>query len=310
MPSPSPRPARKAVIPVAGMGTRFLPATKAVPKELLPVVDRPALQYIVEEAARAGLGEVLMVTGRNKAAIEDYFDRHPELETLLEKKGDADRLSSVAESTDVAQVHFVRQGEAKGLGHAVLQAAAFVGEEPFAVLLGDDLIDARDHLLEHMLAVQAEHGGCVIALLDVGRENIDKYGAVAVEPGTRTAMDGDEVVRVTGLVEKPPVDEAPSSLAIIGRYVLAPPIFDVLRETPPGRGDEIQLTDALATLVERGEPVHGVVFSGRRYDTGDRLDYLKAVVRLAAERADLGPPLRAFLREFVADLPDEGASPS
>jgi UTP--glucose-1-phosphate uridylyltransferase len=310
MPAPNARPARKAVIPVAGMGTRFLPATKAVPKELLPVVDRPALQYIVEESARAGLAEVLMVTGRNKSAIEDYFDRHPELETLLEKKGDADRLVAVAESTDVAQVHFVRQGEAKGLGHAVLQAAAFVGEEPFAVLLGDDLIDARDHLLEHMLAVQAQHGGCVIALLDVGRENIDKYGAVAVEPIGHPTLDGDEVLRVTGLVEKPPADEAPSTLAIIGRYVLAPPIFDVLRETPPGRGDEIQLTDALATLVERGEPVHGVVFSGRRYDTGDRLDYLKAVVRLAVEREDLGPPLRAFLREFVADLPDEGASAS
>ncbi|MGZ4508408.1 MAG: UTP--glucose-1-phosphate uridylyltransferase [Blastococcus sp.] len=309
MSSSSARPATKAVIPVAGMGTRFLPATKAIPKELLPVVDRPALAYIVEEAARAGLPEVLMVTGRNKGAIEDYFDRHPELETALEKKGDADRLASVHESTNVAQVHFVRQGEARGLGHAVLQAAAFVGDAPFAVLLGDDLIDARDHLLEQMLAVQAEHGGSVIALLDVGRENIDKYGAVAVEQRTQTG-EGDEVVTITGLVEKPPVDEAPSSLAIIGRYVLAPEIFAVLRETAPGRGDEIQLTDALATLVERGQPVHGVVFSGRRYDTGDRLDYLKAVVRLASERDDLGPPMRAFLREFVAELPAEGASPS
>jgi UTP--glucose-1-phosphate uridylyltransferase len=307
---PAPGPATKAVIPVAGMGTRFLPATKAVPKELLPVVDRPALQYIVEEAARAGLPEVLMVTGRNKAAIEDFFDRHPELESALEKKGDADRLAAVHESTDIAQVHFVRQGEAKGLGHAVLQAAAFVGNAPFAVLLGDDLIDARDLLLEQMLAVQAEHGGSVIALLDVGRENIDKYGAVAVEPLEQSGGSGDEVVTVTGLVEKPPVDEAPSSLAIIGRYVLAPEIFDVLRETAPGRGGEIQLTDALATLVERGEPVHGVVFTGRRYDTGDRLDYLKAVVQLACERDDLGPPLRAFLREFVAGLPAEGASPS
>ena len=307
---PASRSARKAVIPVAGMGTRFLPATKAVPKELLPVVDRPALQYIVEEAARAGLPEVLMVTGRNKAAIEDFFDRHPELETALEKKGDADRLAAVHASTDVAQVHFVRQGEARGLGHAVLQAAAFVGDEPFAVLLGDDLIDARDHLLEHMLAVQDEHGGSVIALLDVGLENIDKYGAVAIEPGTQTSMEGDEVVRITGLVEKPPIEEAPSSLAIIGRYVLAPEVFDVLRETPPGRGGEIQLTDALATLVERGEPLHGVVFSGRRYDTGDRLDYLKAVVRLASERDDLGPAFTAFLREFVSELPTAGASPS
>jgi UTP--glucose-1-phosphate uridylyltransferase len=306
MTSQGSRPARKAVIPVAGMGTRFLPATKAVPKELLPVVDRPALQYIVEEAARAGLPEVLMVTGRNKAAIEDFFDRVPELETALEKKGDAGRLEAVRSSTEIAQVHFVRQGEARGLGHAVLQAAAFVGDEPFAVLLGDDLIDARDHLLEQMLEVQAEHGGSVIALLDVGMENIDKYGAVAVEP----ASDGGDVVAVTGLVEKPPVEEAPSSLAIIGRYVLAPEIFAVLRETQPGRGGEIQLTDALATLVERGEPVHGVVFGGRRYDTGDKLDYLKAVVRLAAERDDLGPPLRTWLHEFVNELPAEGASSS
>jgi UTP--glucose-1-phosphate uridylyltransferase len=309
MPTSSDRPARKAVLPVAGLGTRFLPATKAVPKELLPVVDRPALQYIVEEAARAGLGEVLMVTGRNKSAIEDFFDRTPELEDALEKKGDAARMDAVRASTELAQVHFVRQGEARGLGHAVLQAAAFVGDEPFAVLLGDDLIDARDHLLEQMLAVQAEHGGSVVALLDVGRENIDKYGAVAVEPSGHTG-EGDEVVAITGLVEKPPVDEAPSSLAIIGRYVLAPEVFEVLRTTAPGRGGEIQLTDALATLVERGEPVHGVVFSGRRYDTGDKLDYLKAVVRLASERDDLGPPLRAWLREFVDGLPAEGASPS
>src|SRR3954447_18656037 len=314
MPSENVRPAarttRKAVIPVAGLGTRFLPATKAVPKELLPVVDRPALEYIVEEAARAGLPEVLMVTGRGKAAIEDFFDRNPELEAALEKKGDAGRLAAVHASTNLAQVHFVRQGEAKGLGHAVLQAAAFVGDEPFAVLLGDDLIDERDHLLEHMLAVQAEHGGSVIALLDVGRENIDKYGAVAVEPGGQPVVDGDEVVRVTGLVEKPPIDEAPSSLAIIGRYVLSATVFDVLRDTPPGRGGEIQRTTPLAPLVESGEPVHGVVFSGRRYDTGDRLDYLKAVIRLASERDDLGPPLRAWLHEFVSDLPAEGASPS
>ncbi|MPQ99396.1 NTP transferase domain-containing protein [Modestobacter sp. I12A-02628] len=293
------------------MGTRFLPATKAVPKELLPVVDRPALQYIVEEAARAGLPEVLMVTGRNKAAIEDFFDRTPELEAALEKKGDQSRLDAVHESTDVAQVHFVRQGEAKGLGHAVLQAAAFVGDEPFAVLLGDDLIDARDHLLEQMLAVQSEHGGCVIALLDVGRENIDKYGAVAIEEAEHTAdgdSSGDTVVRVTGLVEKPPVDEAPSSLAIIGRYVLSPEVFDAIRATPPGRGGEIQLTDALLRLVEQGHPVHGVVFSGRRYDTGDKLDYLKAVVRLAVERDDLGPALRSWLVEFVAQLPEGGGT--
>src|SRR3569833_3104485 len=315
MPTATSRATRKAGIPVAGLGTRFLPATKAVPKELLPVVDRPALQYIVEEAARAGHPEKLIVTGRNKGAIEDHFDRTPELETALEAKGDGDRLASVHESTDVAQVFFVRQGEAKGLGHAVLQAAAFVGDEPFAVLLGDDIIDARDLLLEQMLAVQAEHGGAVIALLDVGADNISKYGAVAVEEAEASAEvagagAGDQVLRVTGLVEKPPADEAPSTLAIIGRYVLPAEIFAAIRETPPGRGGEIQLTDALLKLVEDGVPVHGIVFSGRRYDTGDKLDYLKAVVRLAVEREDLGPAFGPWLRAFVADLPREGASPA
>ncbi len=302
--------ARKAVIPVNGLGTRLLPATKALPKELLPVVDRPALQYVVEEAARAGLHEVLMVTGRGKAAIEDHFDRNVELEQALEKKGDAERLAAVHAATDLAHVHFVRQGEARGLGHAVLQAATFVGDEPFAVLLGDDLIDARDHLLEHMLAVQRAHGGSVVALLDVGLQRIGRYGAAAVQPLADAPIEGDAIVRVTGLVEKPLAGEAPGNLAVIGRYVLAPEVFDVLRETPPGLAGEIQLTDALATLIQRGEPVHGVVFSGRRYDTGDRLDYLKAVVRLAVERDDLGPPLRSWLRKFVADLPPEGASPS
>jgi UTP--glucose-1-phosphate uridylyltransferase len=301
----TPQTATKAVIPVAGMGTRFLPATKAVPKELLPVVDRPALQYIVEEAARAGLPEVLMVTGRNKGAIEDFFDRTPELETALGNKGDQSRLDAVHASTDVAQVFFVRQGEARGLGHAVLQAAAFVGDEPFAVLLGDDIIDARDHLLEEMLAVQAEHGGAVVALLDVGAENISKYGAVAVDESA-----AGSAVRITGLVEKPPADQAPSTLAIIGRYVLPPEVFAALRVTEPGKGGEIQLTDALVKLVDDGVPVHGVVFSGRRYDTGDKLDYLKAVVRLAAEREDLGPEFGPWLRNFVADLPAEGASPA
>ena len=289
--------ARKVVIPVAGLGTRFLPATKAVPKEMLPVVDTPALQYIVEEAVRAGLSEVLMVTGRNKNAIEDHFDRVPELETALENKGDQARLAVVRRPTEMADVHFIRQGQARGLGHAVLCAAPFVGHEVFAVMLGDDLIDSRDLLLERMLAVQAERGGSVIALLEVGLENIDKYGAVAVEP-----TDFEDVVRITDLVEKPPVEHAPSSLAIIGRYVLAPEIFDALRETAPGSGGEIQLTDAIRALAVAGQPVHGVVFTGRRYDTGDRLDYLKAVVRLAVEREDLGPAFQEFLLDFTADL--------
>lgn len=310
-PETTPR-ARKAVIPVAGLGTRFLPATKAVPKELLPVVDTPALQYIVEEAVRAGLGEVLMVTGRNKSAIEDHFDRMPELEAALEKKGDHARLAAVRRPAEMADVLFIRQGEALGLGHAVLCAASFVGDEVFAVMLGDDLIDANDLLLERMLDVQRQYGGSVLALLEVGRENIDKYGAVAVQPTDSSLTPADavgaspgssyDVVEITDLVEKPPVDQAPSSLAIIGRYVLAPEIFAALRETAPGAGGEIQLTDAIKALATDGQPVHGVVFTGRRYDTGDRLDYLKAVVRLAAGREDLGPAFRDFLVEFTSCL--------
>ncbi len=287
----------KVVIPVAGLGTRFLPATKAVPKEMLPVVDTPALQYIVEEAVRAGLTEVVMVTGRNKSAIEDHFDRVPELEAALEKKGDRARLAAVRRPSEMADVHFVRQGEARGLGHAVLCAASYVGDEVFAVMLGDDLIDTRDLLLERMLEVQLQHGGSVLALLEVGLENIDKYGAVAVQP-----TEAEDVVRITDLVEKPPSAQAPSSLAIIGRYVLAPEIFAALRDTPPGAGGEIQLTDGIKALATAGLPVHGVVFTGRRYDTGDRLDYLKAVVRLAVERDDLGPAFRDFLVEFTGDL--------
>jgi len=286
----------KAVIPAAGLGTRFLPATKASPKEMLPVVDKPAIQYVVEEAAAAGLTDVLMITGRSKRALEDHFDRVVELEDALAAKGDLERLALVRRATDLAKVHYVRQGDPRGLGHAVLAAAEHVGRQPFAVLLGDDLIDPRDPLLTRMVEVQAREGGSVVALMEVPPDTISMYGCAAVEPG------GGDVVRVTGLVEKPPADEAPSNLAIIGRYVLSPTVFDVLRETPPGRGGEIQLTDAISGLLAT-EPVHGVVFRGRRYDTGDRLDYLKAVVRLAAERDDLGEPFLAWLREWLPDQP-------
>lgn len=284
-------PLTKAVIPAAGLGTRFLPATKATPKEMLPVVDKPAIQYVVEEAVRAGLTDVLMVTGRSKRPLEDHFDRNIELEMSLEAKGDTAKLALVRAATDLATVHYVRQGDPMGLGHAVLAAAEHVGHEAFAVLLGDDLIDERDHLLEEMVAVQQREGGSVVCLMEVPHDQISLYGCAAVE-GT-----GD-VVRITGLVEKPPADEAPSDLAVIGRYVLSPTVFEVLRRTPPGRGGEIQLTDALQELISL-EPVHGVVFRGRRYDTGDRLDYLKAVVRLAADRDDLGPPFTAWLREWL-----------
>ncbi|CAM5324802.1 UTP--glucose-1-phosphate uridylyltransferase [Streptomyces spiroverticillatus] len=297
--SATPRPIRKAVIPAAGLGTRFLPATKATPKEMLPVVDKPAIQYVVEEAAGAGLSDVLMITGRNKRALEDHFDRNYELESALTKKGDADRLARVQESSDLATMHYVRQGDPRGLGHAVLCAAPHVGNEAFAVLLGDDLIDPRDPLLARMVEVQQTYGGSVVALMEVDPEQIHLYGCAAVE----ATADGD-VVKINGLVEKPATEDAPSNLAIIGRYVLDPAVFEVLRKTEPGRGGEIQLTDALQTLAADenvGGPVHGVVFKGRRYDTGDRGDYLKAIVRLAAERADLGPDFKTWLRGYVAE---------
>ncbi|WP_205739798.1 UTP--glucose-1-phosphate uridylyltransferase [Georgenia sp. SYP-B2076] len=298
---------RKAVVPVAGLGTRFVPATKAIPKEMLPVVDKPAIQYVVEEIAGAGIDDVLMVTGRGKGAIEDHFDSAPELEANLEKKGDDGRLAAVRDSTGLAHVHFVRQGEPKGLGHAVLQGKDHVAAEPFAVLLGDDLIDARDTLLTDMIAVRERLGGSVIALLEVDPAQINLYGCAAVEPAAAGAVGtlaAGDVVKVTELVEKPAVEDAPSNLAVIGRYVLDPAVFAVLEETAPGRGGEIQLTDALQTLARMdpadGGGVHGVVFRGRRYDTGDKLDYLKAVVRLAADREDLGPDFSAWLTEYVA----------
>ncbi len=294
---------RKAVIPAAGLGTRFLPATKATPKELLPVVDQPAIQYVVEEALAAGLCDVLMVTGRGKGALEDHFDRAVELEAALEAKGDTERLERVRGSI-VGGLHFVRQGDPKGLGHAVLVGAEHVGDEPFAVLLGDDLIDPRDPLLTTMIDVQRRRGGSVVAFIEIDPAQIGLYGCGAVEP-----TDEDGVVRVADLVEKPDPGEAPSNLAIIGRYVLHPAVFDVLRRTAPGRGGEIQLTDALKTLAgmpaEAGGTVHAVVFHGRRYDTGDRGDYLRTIVKLASEREDLGPEFRSWLREFVAALPAE-----
>ncbi|HLK42362.1 MAG TPA: UTP--glucose-1-phosphate uridylyltransferase GalU [Thermoleophilia bacterium] len=290
---------RKAVIPAAGLGTRFLPATKATPKEMLPVIDKPAIQYVVEEAVAAGLDDVLMITGRNKRPVEDHFDRAYELESALKAKGDTERLAAVRASSELAAVHYVRQGDPRGLGHAVLCAAPHVGNEPFAVLLGDDLIDPRDPLLQRMIEVQRKFGGSVLALIAVDPDQIHMYGCAATVP-----LDGEnDLVRVTDLVEKPAAESAPSNLAVIGRYVLAPEIFDVLRDTPPGRGGEIQVTDALRVLAADpsiGGPVHGVLFSGRRYDTGDRADYLRTIVKLACERDDLGPGFREWLEGFVA----------
>ena len=291
----------KAVIPAAGLGTRFLPATKATPKEMLPVVDRPAIQYVVEEAIRAGLNDVLMITGRNKRALEDHFDRVPVLEQQLAEQGKDALLASVVATNEMGgDLHYVRQGDPKGLGHAVLRAKRHVGDEAFAVLLGDDLIDEKEDLLSRMVEVQERTGGSVVALMEVPREAISAYGAAAIE-----AVEGEDgFVKITGLVEKPAADEAPSNYAVIGRYVLSPKVFEVLEHTAPGRGGEIQLTDALQTLAQgegEGEGVYGVVFSGRRFDTGDKLSYLKANVILAAERPEFGDDLRAWLKDFVAE---------
>jgi UTP--glucose-1-phosphate uridylyltransferase len=290
----------KAVIPAAGLGTRFLPATKAMPKEMLPVVDKPAIQYVVEEAVAAGLTDVLMITGRNKSALENHFDRVGELEATLEAKGDTARLEKVNYSTDLADMHYVRQGDPLGLGHAVLRAQNHVGRQPFAVLLGDDIIDSRDVLLSRMIEVQGERECNVIALLEVDPAQAELYGIATVEP-----TGDDDVVKVTGLVEKPAAGTAPSNLAIIGRYVLRPEIFDVLEKTAPGKGGEIQLTDALQVLAADESiagGVYGVVFRGRRYDTGDRLDYIKAIIQLAVDRQDLGAGLRPWLRDFVSKM--------
>ncbi|GAA3201441.1 UTP--glucose-1-phosphate uridylyltransferase GalU [Actinocorallia longicatena] len=275
-----------------------MPATKATPKEMLPIVDKPAIQYVVEEAVSAGLSDVLMITGRSKRSIEDHFDRAYELEDALRNKGDQVRLASIQESAELAQIHYVRQGEPKGLGHAVHCARQHVGHEPFAVLLGDDLIASQDNLLQRMIEVRQQYGGSVVALMEVDPAQVSKFGCAAISAGSE-----EDVVNVTDLVEKPAADEAPSNWIIIGRYVLDPAVFDVLEKTPPGRGGEIQLTDALRTLAtmdpEAGGGVHGVLFRGSRYDTGDKLDYLRTVVQFATEREDLGAEFLGWLKEFV-----------
>jgi UTP--glucose-1-phosphate uridylyltransferase len=296
----SPYHVTKAVIPVAGLGTRFLPATKAMPKEMLPIVDKPVIQYVVEEAVTAGLIDLLMITGRNKNALENHFDRVAELEDVLSKKGDEKRLFAVQESSQLADIHYTRQGDPRGLGHAVLRAKSHVGEHSFAVLLGDDVIDSRDPLLERMLEVHAETGDNVIALMEVPRDQIHLYGSAAIEK----TSDSDVVV-VTELVEKPEPEVAPSNYAVIGRYVLRHEIFGVLENTAPGRGGEIQLTDALQFAAQNPSVaggVRGVVFSGRRYDTGDKLDFIRATLRIAIDREDIGPELRNWLKEFSKDL--------
>jgi UTP--glucose-1-phosphate uridylyltransferase len=291
------RPITKAVIPAAGLGTRFLPVTKSQPKEMLPVVDKPAIQYVVEEALLAGLHDVLIITARGKRAIEDHFDRNIELELLLEKQGKHELLDELRDTTEVGHIHYIRQHEALGLGHAVSMARHHIGDESFAVLLGDDMMVDDATLLRRMLEVHAREGGTVLALLEVPPEQISAYGSVAME------RVEDDLVRVHDIVEKPAPEDAPSNLAVIGRYVLPSAIFDAIDATPPGVGGEIQITDAIGKLVAEQPahgPVHGVVFSEGRYDIGQKLDFLRANLELALARDDLGPGVEALVADLAA----------
>jgi UTP--glucose-1-phosphate uridylyltransferase len=282
---------RKAVFPAAGLGTRFLPATKAQPKEMLPLVDKPIIQYVIEEAVAAGLTKIIIVTGRGKNAIEDHFDTSFELEKMLEERGKDDLLAIVREISDLIPVSYVRQKTALGLGHAILQAKDLVGNEPFAVLLGDDIVDSTEPCIGQMMRLREKRGNPVIAIQEVARAETRQYGIVAGE------REEERVVRITGMVEKPAPEDAPSNLAIIGRYILPPEIFEILEATRSDVGGEIQLTSALSTLLER-RPIDGCLFEGKRYDAGDKLGFLKATVEFALKREDLGGEFRKYLRSL------------
>jgi UTP--glucose-1-phosphate uridylyltransferase len=287
---------RKAVFPAAGLGTRFLPATKSMPKEMLPLVDKPLIQYGVEEALASGVGDVYIVTGRGKSAIEDHFDYSFELEYLLESKGKQELLKLVRSISDMVDIAYIRQKEALGLGHAVLTAKDLVGSEPFGVILSDDIIDAPEPCLGQLIQVYGAYEASVIALMEVPRESIEAYGSVRAEPVAEWQGPG-ELFRVFDLVEKPKPEAAPSNLAIIGRYVLSPGIFEALENTIPGRGGEIQLTDGIRLLL-KSEPVYGLKFEGRRFDAGDKLGFLQATVDYALRRDDLGEPFRQYLKSL------------
>jgi len=285
---------RKAVFPAAGLGTRFLPATKAQPKEMLPIVDKPIIQYGVEEAVHSGIQNIIIVTGRGKTAIEDHFDVSFELENMLETRGKKELLAIVRGISDMIDVSYVRQKEALGLGHAVLRAADMVGQEPFAVVLADDVIDAETPCLKQLLDIYGFFGAPVLAVMEVPHDSISAYGAIDAEPVAHNGSH-DRVYRIRNLVEKPKASEAPSNLAIIGRYVLTPDIFDSLRAIDPGSGGELQLTDALKHLL-RTRPVYAYRFEGTRYDAGDKLGFLKATVEYALRRQDLGGLFRDYLK--------------
>ena len=271
---------RKAIIPAAGLGTRFLPATKAQPKEMLPIVDKPTIQYIIEEAVASGIEEILIITGRNKKSIEDHFDKSVELEMELEKAGKQEMLDLVRGISDMVDIHYIRQKEPRGLGHAIYCAKSFVGNEPFAVMLGDDVVESEVPCLKQLIDCFNEYKTTILGVQTVSPENVDKYGIV----------DGihieDRVYKVKRLVEKPAIEEAPSNVAILGRYIITPQIFEILENTKPGKGNEIQLTDALETLI-KNEAMYAYDFEGRRYDVGDKLGFLQATVEFALKREEL-----------------------
>jgi UTP--glucose-1-phosphate uridylyltransferase len=283
---------RKAIIPAAGFGTRFLPATKAQPKEMLPIVDKPTIQYIVEEAVKAGIEDILIITGRNKRAIEDHFDRNLELEYFLEKKGKHDLVNLVAETGNV-EIHYIRQKEQLGLGHAIYCARSFVGNEPFAVLLGDDIVDCDSPCIGQLMKVYEEVNSTVLGVQPVPREWTSRYGIVSYKAGQ------GKVYEVRDLVEKPKPEDAPSDLAILGRYIIEPEIFDILAETKPGAGGEIQLTDALKELARR-KSMYAYHFEGKRYDVGDKLGYLEATIEFALKRSELAEDFKHYLKNIVS----------
>ncbi|MDR5587952.1 MULTISPECIES: UTP--glucose-1-phosphate uridylyltransferase GalU [Clostridium] len=280
---------KKAIIPAAGLGTRFLPATKAQPKEMLPIVDKPTIQYIIEEAVASGIEEILIITGRNKKCIEDHFDKSIELEFELEKSGKEELLELVRNISDMVDIHYIRQKEPKGLGHAIHCAKTFVGNEPFAVLLGDDVVDSEEPCLKQLIDCFSEYNTTILGVQTVAEENVSKYGIV----------DGihieDRVYKVKDLVEKPSTEEAPSNVAILGRYIITPEIFNILENTKPGKGGEIQLTDALKTLISK-EAMYAYNFEGRRYDVGDKLGFLQATVEFALKREELREPFIEYLK--------------
>ncbi len=290
---------KKAVIPAAGLGTRFLPATKAQPKEMLPIVDKPTIQYIVEEAVQAGIEDIIIITGRGKTAIEDHFDKSYELESMLDAKGKQDLLNQIEYISDLASIHFVRQKEAKGLGHAVWCARKFVGNEPFAVMLGDDVVVADKPCIKQLMEVYEEFHSPVIGVRQVNREDVNKYGIVIKED-----MIGHDLFKIGGMLEKPSPDKAPSNLAIVGRYILTPVIFDVLANLSCGVGGEIQLTDALSYLAP-DLPLIGFVFSGLRYDIGDKLGYIKAIVEFALRREELREDMKLYLQGLASELEEK-----